>query len=515
MANKKIISFLLVLVLVLGMATTAFAEEPITTLDRANALNELGLFAGTDKGFDLENMPNRTQAIIFLLRMLGDEKLAQESSYVSPFTDVPYWASGYISYAYAKGYTSGISKTEFGTNNIATPEQFITFMLRALGYSDKAGEFTLPTAIQKAETLKIVPTNKYQVGAKTFNRGDCVDIIYNMLTACRKGDTKTLAKTLIEKGALDIKIAEKYGFSEPTQKYQMVRVPIISEKNGKYTLVTRDVLNSIPKAVSVVYKWGDESFVNDYSAAYDVDAYEELKSPNNFYKNVNINRTVNPPEVNDKTMYYVSVCDENANMIAASICTVGEAIERGSLEFALVFINGEEIMSKFNEDFNKAFGNPTEKKDAIIAIEKARFNKTVISKKTGEVVHQIPYDSPESLTEYRYVINEAKYPELAKQTKYFQDGLIPSGEAVLDTIKNECLFIFKYASNFNGSFGGGTPTSVFTDYSGKWTNNATEWNKARYVVFADDDKILGYTSIVPSQLEIVDLGIIDKTIYVD
>lgn len=79
MANKRLVSLILVLVLVLTMSTSVFAAEITpnttievnTTLDRANALKELGLFAGTDKGFDLESKPNRTQAIIFLLRMLG------------------------------------------------------------------------------------------------------------------------------------------------------------------------------------------------------------------------------------------------------------------------------------------------------------------------------------------------------------------------------------------------------------------------------------------------------------
>jgi len=45
-----------------------------TTLDCANALKEMGLFAGTDKGYELEALPTRTHAIVFLLRMLGEEK---------------------------------------------------------------------------------------------------------------------------------------------------------------------------------------------------------------------------------------------------------------------------------------------------------------------------------------------------------------------------------------------------------------------------------------------------------
>jgi len=215
---KKFFSLIFIMMLLICMTTMVYAATPDTTitstLDRANALKELGLFAGTDKGLDLESVPNRTQAIIFLLRMLGEEKAAQNSSYTCPFKDVPTWAEKYVSYAYAKGYTAGTSKTTFGTNDNVTPEQFITFMLRALGYSDKSGDFTLPTAIQKAETLGIIQVGKYQTGSKEFTRGDCVDIIFSFLSANKKGENITIIDSLIASGAINSSIAAKYGFGE-------------------------------------------------------------------------------------------------------------------------------------------------------------------------------------------------------------------------------------------------------------------------------------------------------------
>jgi len=221
MTIKKLSSVVLVFTIIFSLTTLAFATEPtaaVTTLDRADALYELGLFAGTDKGYDLESVPNRTQAVIFLLRMLGEEKAAQNSSYTCPFTDVPTWAYKYVSYAYAKGYTTGTSKTTFGTNDVATPEQFVTFMLRALGYNDRAGEFSLSTAINKAEELNIIPTGKYQTGAKKFYRGDCIDIMYSVLSTKMNGSDITLAEKLIESGAIDNTLAAKYGFGKTQEK---------------------------------------------------------------------------------------------------------------------------------------------------------------------------------------------------------------------------------------------------------------------------------------------------------
>lgn len=186
-----------------------------TTLDRANALKDMGLFAGTNTGYNLEGLPTRAQAITFLLRTLGEEEIAQNSDYTCPFTDVPSWAYKSVSYAYNKGYTSGTGKTTFGANDLSTPAHFVTFMLRALGYNDKEGDFVWSESVQKAESLGIFSSGKYTANG-SFNRGDCVDIIYSVLGANKKGETTTLAESLIAKEAINGTTAAKYGFSKPT-----------------------------------------------------------------------------------------------------------------------------------------------------------------------------------------------------------------------------------------------------------------------------------------------------------
>jgi hypothetical protein len=485
-----------------------------TTLDRADALKEMGLFAGTNKGYELEALPTRTQAIVFLLRMLGEEKNAQNNNYTCPFTDVPDWAYISISYAYNKGYTAGISKTAFGADELTTPAQFVTFMLRALGYSDKDGDFVWNESVQKAEELGILPVGKY-INKEPFTRGDCVDIIYSILGAKKKDSDVTLVETLIDKGAIDKKIAAKYGFAE-IQEVETIKIPITSDENGRYILNARDVIKAFPNAISVVYKWDDKPFVNDYSDAYFIDAYEELKSPNNFYKDLDFNRIVNPPEVDDRAMYYVSVCDKDANMIAASICTVGEAKKKSYLEFIEIFVRGKDHVSNYYKKFDELFGNPVEYKDAIFALERAIINWIEISRKTGKINKVMAKADGTDVPYYRYVINKTKYPKLAEQTVYLGDSDIPSGETASETLKGNCLFVYKYSIDFDGTFGGGYLSNEFTNYSNDWATIASEWNKPRLVVFSDKDKnIIGYTSIVPSQLKIIDVGVVDQTVYID
>jgi hypothetical protein len=485
-----------------------------TTLDRADALKEMGLFAGTNKGYELEALPTRTQAIVFLLRMLGEENIAQNSTFICPFTDVPDWAYKSIAYAYNKGYTAGISKTAFGADELTTPAQFVTFMLRALGYSDKDGDFVWNESVQKAEELGILPVGKY-INKEPFTRGDCVDIIYSILGAKKKDSDVTLVETLIDKGAIDKKIAAKYGFAE-IQEVETIKIPITSDENGRYILNARDVIKAFPNAISVVYKWDDKPFVNDYSDAYFIDAYEELKSPNNFYKDLDFNRIVNPPEVDDRAMYYVSVCDKDANMIAASICTVGEAKKKSYLEFIEIFVRGKDHVSNYYKKFDELFGNPVEYKDAIFALERAIINWIEISRKTGKINKVMAKADGTDVPYYRYVINKTKYPKLAEQTVYLGDSDIPSGETASETLKGNCLFVYKYSIDFDGTFGGGYLSNEFTNYSNDWATIASEWNKPRLVVFSDKDKnIIGYTSIVPSQLKIIDVGVVDQTVYID
>ena len=114
----------------------------------ASQLKELGLFLGVGEkengttDFALERAPNRTEALTMLVRALGKEAPAQESAKTHPFSDVPDWADGYVSYAYTAGLTKGVSEDRFGAADTASAEMYLTFMLRALGYTEgDSGDF--------------------------------------------------------------------------------------------------------------------------------------------------------------------------------------------------------------------------------------------------------------------------------------------------------------------------------------------------------------------------------------
>ena len=75
---KKILCAVLAVGL-LGMGTTALAAEN-TQDNYADALHELGLFQGTNAGYELEKDLPREQAITLVVRFLGAEKEAFEKT---------------------------------------------------------------------------------------------------------------------------------------------------------------------------------------------------------------------------------------------------------------------------------------------------------------------------------------------------------------------------------------------------------------------------------------------------
>jgi Clostripain family. len=163
----------------------------------AQALNDLGLFQGTEVGYELDREPSRAEALVMLLRLLGCEKEAAESNFSHPFLDTG-WADKYVGYAYKNRLTSGKSETLFGSKETGTVKQYCTFLLRALGYSDSVGgQFTYDGAIDFAESaigLENLSTNTQ------FTRGDMARLSWAALGARRFGSSNTLAEELILRG---------------------------------------------------------------------------------------------------------------------------------------------------------------------------------------------------------------------------------------------------------------------------------------------------------------------------
>ena len=182
----------------------------------AGALRTLGLFQGSGtgygSGYDLEAAPTRIQGLILFLRLIGEEEAALASTAACPFTDVPDWCRPYVAYAYAQGYTKGMDEKGgiFGTNDTLTAGQYVTFLLRALGYRDsgEAPDFTWDTALERAVELGVLtPGEEAMLTSETFLRAQVVYLSYFALDAPCQDGSGTLLERLVSGGILDGAVA--------------------------------------------------------------------------------------------------------------------------------------------------------------------------------------------------------------------------------------------------------------------------------------------------------------------
>lgn len=212
---RRIIKRTLCALLSLALVCAGLTALPVAAqaaqagqVQAAQALYDLGLFQGTgtlpdgSPDFDLDGSVTRGQAVTMVVRLLGAEREAQAVHYCHPFGDAN-WAGDYVGYAYYAGITDGVSDTAFGTRRQIGAAQFVTLILRALGYSQVDWRDPWPTA--KAVGLA-------WSGTEDFRRGDMAAICYSALSCTVNGTGRTLRQQLAQQGAFDSGSEQPYDF---------------------------------------------------------------------------------------------------------------------------------------------------------------------------------------------------------------------------------------------------------------------------------------------------------------
>lgn len=181
----------------------------------AAALAELGLFRGTGtaygSGYDLEAVPTRIVGLVMFLRLIGAEQDALAYTGANPFADTPAWCDRYVAYAYAMGYAKGVGtgaggKPLFSPNAAISAGEYMTFLLRALGYSDSGpqAEFTWAGALPFALSCGVVNRSEYQLLSEgTFLRAQVAYLSLYALSAPLADGSGTLADRLADRGTID------------------------------------------------------------------------------------------------------------------------------------------------------------------------------------------------------------------------------------------------------------------------------------------------------------------------
>ena len=144
----------------------------------ADELYKLALFIGTGKDsngdpiFSLEKPLSRIEALTLVIRLLGEEDAAISCACVNPFIDMPDWGVKYAAYGFANGLTVGVNDehTLFEPDRPVSLQEFSAFILRALGYYEKDGDFAYDDAIEKAASIGVYTSDD----AAVFDEGEFI-----------------------------------------------------------------------------------------------------------------------------------------------------------------------------------------------------------------------------------------------------------------------------------------------------------------------------------------------------
>ena len=173
----------------------------------ADSLHEMGLFQGTQNGYDLDRTPTRAEAAVMLVRLLGKEAEVKTLTYTAPFTDLKGWEKPYVQYLYSNGLANGTNRTTFNPTGKCTAQMYAVFLLRALGYSDTA-DFSYANAIETAREQGIYDTGI--INTQNFLRDDAAAASYTVLSVSPKNSEGTLLDQLVSENAITEADAKRY-----------------------------------------------------------------------------------------------------------------------------------------------------------------------------------------------------------------------------------------------------------------------------------------------------------------
>ena len=203
------------LLLTVALCVTASASDFDAV---AEDLSAIGMFRGTASGFELDRAPTRSEAAIMLVRLYGAEDAAKAAykagEITHPFTDVSQFTSPYVAWLYTNGITNGPTATTFGSSNKCSAQNYVSFLLRALGYKDG-------TDFQYADALVFAQEKGFYEPVMfpgDFLRDDLAALTYQALAADMADGKTYLLDSLVKSGAIDAKAAQP--MTEKIQAYR-------------------------------------------------------------------------------------------------------------------------------------------------------------------------------------------------------------------------------------------------------------------------------------------------------
>lgn len=249
---RKLLSLVLVLTLVLGSMSFAFAAPAFSDVDDEDVLaavkrlNAFGIVDGYDDGsYKPEKSITRAEFAKLLVVALGLDNAAQAAS-TTRFTDANgAWYTGYVEVAAGQGLVNGYPDGTFKPNQTVSYAEAVTMLVRALGYKDSFLPGSWPgNYVAKAAELDITDNVSFTPSGLA-DRGSVAVLLDNTLdakviTQSTYGDENTYTEsneTLLE---------EKLGFTI-YEDAEIVAVPRVSNAVDKDEIRIKYVVDGTDK----------------------------------------------------------------------------------------------------------------------------------------------------------------------------------------------------------------------------------------------------------------------------
>lgn len=192
---RKVLSFVLVLALVLGSFSMAFAATPanaglsdiagITNEEAIQVVNDLGIVTGNPDGTFLpEKAVNRAEFAAMITRALAIPESALAGYTATTFKDTAGygWAVPYLAFCQSKGIMLGDGNGNAMPGRTINMNEAVTMALRAIGYTANSAQ--LVGAWPSNYVTLAQNSGLYDDVAKVANvdKANAAQIIYNLLT---------------------------------------------------------------------------------------------------------------------------------------------------------------------------------------------------------------------------------------------------------------------------------------------------------------------------------------------
>ncbi|MCX7922454.1 MAG: Ig-like domain-containing protein [Clostridia bacterium] len=275
---KKFMAVVVAVAIMVTAMVPAFAAESFNFEDEANALNKLGLYAGTSTdSFNpaLDQALTREAGIVLLVAMFGLTEDAKNMSAeevdeaLAKYTDkdqVSSWAKNAVAYTIANGYVGGTSKTTIGPKAPLLGKQLATIILNRLGYAPKYDV----AAGQLAGVSGLGAEYATLFNSKSLVRDDAVGIFYGTLTAKFATENETVIEKLIAADPTKLPIAEEIGVVAPA-----ATIKSVAAVADVAATVGDDVKAKLPKEVDATYS---DSKTAKVAVEWDVKAVDATKA---------------------------------------------------------------------------------------------------------------------------------------------------------------------------------------------------------------------------------------------